>query len=204
MPDIPPQTGRTAALVLVLAVASGCGLSIGPFGAGPGPATAGATSDAGAQVVEDPDAVDASDTGPATGATEVLLQQGQALLIAGRHAEAVPPLEAYLVVGENPAHRLAANWSLALVFLLPDSPVRDTRRATPLLERIVDEHPASIEAVHARLLKGLLGDLAQSRNTVDEQRRTIGELNQMVEQLKQIDLNRRPGGGGAGIPPFPR
>jgi hypothetical protein len=193
---------RRAAASVVLAMAtSACGFGPSPFGGSVPPASDQVEVESGPAVEDD---AQGPGEAPRNGAAESLLDQGQALLIAGRHAEAVPPLEAYLVVGEHEPHRLAANWSLALVFLLPDSPVRDERRAGPLLERIGQEHPASIEAVHARLLRGLLGDLSRSRATIEEQRRSITELNQLVEQLKQIDLSRRPGGGGLGIPPRPR
>jgi hypothetical protein len=192
---------RAAAVVAFTLATTACGFGPGPFRGPVAPPADEAGRESGTAVHdhEAPGPIASARNGGAAS----LLEQGQALLIAGRHAEAVPPLEAYLVVGEHEPHRLAANWSLALVFLLPDSPVRDERRAAPLLDRIVEEHPASIEAVHARLLRGLLGDLSRSRATVEEQRRSISELNQLVEQLKQIDLSRRSGGGGIGIPPRP-
>ena len=197
MPDrLPSPSSRpTRGLLLAGGVAcalllSGCGLrgSGGEAQAAASPgAAAGSTPPGSAEAAPPPRA-------------EVLLEQGEALLIAGRHAEAIPALEAYLVVGEVPEHRLSASWALALAHLHPENPRRDPARARFFLGQIREEHPGTLQAVHATLLEGMVRDLSRTRATVEEQQRVIAELNQTVEQLKQIDLNRRPGGGGGGVP----
>ncbi len=133
---------------------------------------------------------------PPSPPAEALLEQGRALLVAGRYAEAVPALETYLVFGDHPRHRVEAAWTLAMVYLLPESPVRSQTQALPLLEQIIEAHPGTVEALQAAWLRGLLQDQGRQRTTIQEQERNIRELNELVEQLKRIDLNRRPPGGG--------
>jgi hypothetical protein len=53
-----------------------------------------------------------------------------------------------------------------------------------------------MEALQAAWLQGVLREGDRSRSTLEEQGQTIRELNELVEQLKRIDLNRRPPGGG--------
>jgi hypothetical protein len=129
---------------------------------------------------------------------EALLEQGRAMVVAGRFAEAVPILEAYLVFGDHPEHRVQAAWTLAMVYLLPESPMRSQSRALPLLAQIVESHPGTVEALQAGWLRGLLQEQARQRTTMQEQEQSLRELNDLVEQLKRIDLNRRPPGGGGG------
>jgi hypothetical protein len=219
MPDLPvsplgrghPLRGsllRLPALLGVGLLVTGCGLGFQWTGLSGGSDEAHGASAPASEVDEGSTSTRASegaDSGPESAPpAETLLAQGQALLIAGRHAEAVPALEAYLVVGTQSEHRLHATWALALLHLIPESPVRDQGKALPYLDRVRAEHPASIEAVTAGLLQGMIRDLARSRATVNEQEATIDELNKLVEQLKQIDLNRRSGGRDtSGWPPRP-
>ncbi|TVP50057.1 MAG: hypothetical protein EA350_01050 [Gemmatimonadales bacterium] len=126
----------------------------------------------------------------------MLLDQGHALLVAGRFEEAVAAFETYLVFGENPAHRRTATWSLAMVYLLPTSPLHSQTRALALLRTLEDGHPRSLEAMQAGWIRTVIQEGTRNRSTIQEHERTIRELNELVEQLKQIDLNRRPPGGG--------
>ncbi|CAN5720575.1 hypothetical protein BH23GEM11_BH23GEM11_05870 [soil metagenome] len=128
--------------------------------------------------------------------TEMLLEQGHALLVAGRYEEAVAAFETYLVFGEQPDHRRSATWSLALVYLLPTSPLRSQPRALALLDSLAEAHPGSLEAIQAGWIRTVLQESARNRSALQEHERTIRDLNVLVEQLKQIDLNRRPPGGG--------
>lgn len=134
----------------------------------------------------------------------VLLVEGRALFVAGRHEEAAGAFEAYLLFGREAGHRAEAAWNLALLHLLPASPVRSPSRAMALLEGIVEQHPGSVEALQARWVQGLLDENTRQRTTLQEQARSLRELNELVEQLKRIDLNRRPPGGGGSSPPPPR
>ncbi len=183
MPDFrgAPHLARLLLLGLVSVTLAGCGLRSGSGGDAPAPVPA------------DGVAPEEEELRP-----EALVEQGQALMIAGRHQEAIAPLETYLVFGDDPRHRLDAAWTLALVFLLADPPVRSTERATPLLERIRKEHPGTVHALQAGWIETLLRDLSRARATVQEQERTIRELNALVEEMKRIDLSRRTGGGGGG------
>jgi len=128
-------------------------------------------------------------------ASEALLEQGQALLLAGRFEEAVSALETFLIFGENPEHRREAAWALALVHLLPNSPLRQPARALMLLAEIGEGYPGTLEALQATWLQAVLREGERDRTTLREQEQTIRELNELVEQLKRIDLNRRPPGG---------
>jgi hypothetical protein len=131
---------------------------------------------------------------PEVGATP-LLYEAERRMGAGEIERAVEAYETYLAFGgsENGAER--ALWGLALAYLLPDSPVRNRERATSLLERLLERHPESVEATQARWVQQVLQDLSQTRAVAEERERTIRQLNETVEQLKQIDLNRRPVSG---------
>jgi hypothetical protein len=192
MPDVAggPPLARLLVLALVSMTVAGCGLRPAGSEAAPVPVAA---------PVEE-----AEEEEPLR--PEALVEQGQALMIAGRHEEAIAPLETYLVFGDDPRHRLDAAWALALVFLVADPPIRSTERAAPLLERIREEHPGTVHALQAGWIQTLLRDLSLSRATVQEHERTIRELNALVEEMKRIDLSRRTGGGGGGggTEPLPR
>lgn len=193
MPDPRACLPRSASRILALSamiLLPGCGLRA----TSPGPVAAPGGSES---------AVEASTAGtaelagsPTPPATEALLEQGQALLLAGRFEEAVSALETYLVFGEEPEHRREAAWALALVHLLPQSPLRQPARALSLLAEIEEGHPGTLEALQATWLQAVLREGDRDRSTLQEQEQTIRELNELVEQLKRIDLNRRPPGGG--------
>lgn len=88
----------------------------------------------------------------------------------------------------------AALWGLAMVFLLPESPIQDRERGTDALERLTEEFGTSVPGAQARWLLGLLAELEQVRTQVAQQEDLLRQLNETVEQLKRIDLNRRPAG----------
>jgi hypothetical protein len=193
MPDFPASSRLRACSIATLVAAvlvSGCGIRSSAAGEASAPGSH-ASSDAaesesgsyGASSYEAP-------------ATEVLLDQGHALLVAGRYDEAVAAFETYLVFGENPDHRRAATWSLALVYLLPTSPLQSQPRALALMATLEEAHAGSLEAMQAGWVRALLQESARNRSAIAGHERTIRELNELVEQLKQIDLNRRPPGGG--------
>jgi hypothetical protein len=133
----------------------------------------------------------------ASPATEALLEQGKALLLAGRFEEAVSALETYLVFGEEPEHRREAAWSLALVHLLPHEPPPATRPGPqpPCRDRGRASGDAGGPPGHLAS-GGASGGGPGTGVHLQEQEQTIRELNELVEQLKRIDLNRRPPGGG--------
>lgn len=140
---------------------------------------------------------------PETGA-EALLREAEARLGKGDVEEAVKAFETYLAfdVRENGTHR--ALWGLALAHLLPDTPVENPERASRLLERLQEQHPLTVEALQARWIRSMLDDLSRARLVAQERERTIRQLNETLEQLRQIDLNRRPGGGPRPADTLPR
>jgi len=194
MPDSlacsPLRAGSIAVLAAAVLLLSGCGLRSSAAGESPASVDPEGTASG----------AEASETSPGyeEPATEILLEQGRALLVAGRHEEAVAAFETYLVFGEDPEHRRSATWSLALVYLLPTSPLRSQPRALALLATLEEGHPGSLEAMQAGWIRAMLQEGARNRSAIQEHERTIRELNELVEQLKQIDLNRRPPGGGGG------
>ena len=194
MPEPRTCLSRSASSITVLAalvILAGCGLRT----TSPGPLVVPGASEVPVEATMDGSAP--SDASPESDpASEALLEQGQALLLAGRFEEAVSALETYLVFGEHPEHRREAAWSLALVHLLPNSPLRQPARALTLLAEIEEGYPGTMEALQAAWLQAVLREGERNRSTLEEQGQTIRELNELVEQLKRIDLNRRPPGGG--------
>jgi hypothetical protein len=194
MPDPRTCLPRSASRILALSamiLLAGCGLRATSPGAVVVPE--GSVPSAEASTAE---IAELEGSPGATPATEALLEQGKALLLAGRFEEAVSALETYLVFGEEPEHRREAAWSLALVHLLPQSPLRQPARALSLLAEIEEGYPGTLEALQATWLHAMLREGDRNRSRVQEQEQTIRELNELVEQLKRIDLNRRPPGGG--------
>jgi len=94
---------------------------------------------------------------------------------------------------EIPAElRARALWHLGLLHLLAEGQDRDEEQALSLLTRLSEEYPATPEGVQARWLRTVLQDLEGARRRGAEQEQRIRELNETVEQLRRIDLNRRP------------
>jgi tetratricopeptide (TPR) repeat protein len=193
MPDPCASFPRRASRILVFAALiplAGCGLRMTSPGGDVVPETPEPSG--GAEVAGSTDA----DPPPGRiSASEALVEQGQALLVAGRFEEAVAALETYLVFGEEPSHRREAAWSLALAHLLPQSPLRRPQRALVLLAEIEEGYPGTVEALQAAWLQTVLREASRNQSTLQDQQQTIQELQELVEQLKRIDLNRRPPGG---------
>jgi len=90
-----------------------------------------------------------------------------------------------------------ALWGLAMVFLLPESPIQDQERGTETLERLTEEFGTSVHGAQARWILGILAELEQVQTQVAQQEDLLRQLNETVEQLKRIDLNRRPAGSSS-------
>lgn len=72
-----------------------------------------------------------------------------------------------------------------LVYALPHSPARDLGRALELLRSYLEMRPEGERAEEARRLVPLLEEVAGLR-------RRIAELQDQLEQLKAVDLERTP------------
>ncbi len=101
-----------------------------------------------------------------------------------------------------------ALWGLAMIHILPESPIQNRDRALGLLDRLVTEHATSVRGAQARWLLSTLEELEAARTQVSQQQALVQQLTETVEQLRRIDLNRRPTGGGTRpdtlpLPPSP-
>jgi hypothetical protein len=133
--------------------------------------------------------------------TEEILAEGTAYLAIGDHSASRARFQYVLDRWEEedgngvaiPAElRARALWHLGLLHLLAEGQERDEEQALSLLTRLSEEYPATPEGVQARWLRTLLQDLEGARRRGAEQEQRIRELNETVEQLRRIDLNRRP------------
>lgn len=118
----------------------------------------------------------------------------------GRYETARNLLTRYLE-GENGAdletERARAIWGLAMVHLTPESPTHDPERGKSLLDQLSHEFPGTTWSTQARWAHGLLAELERVRTEAAEQEVLLRQLTETVEQLRRIDLNRRPTGGAA-------
>lgn len=133
---------------------------------------------------------------------ELLLEQATAHFEAGRLQQAANLNRQLLEMEGVPStRRERALWSQAMIHLLPESPLHDPSRARTNLTRLGNEHGESVRGQQARWLLGLLDEMDQLRGQMAEQTELLEQLTETVEQLRRIDLNRRPSsGGGPGRP----
>ena len=135
---------------------------------------------------------------------EALLDLATIHLEAGRLDEAAGlKRRALAMEGVPAARRQQALWSLAMIHLLPESPLHDVDQARSDLTRLEAEHGDSVPGQQARWLLGLLNELDRTRTDLAEQAEVVEQLRETVEQLRRIDLNRRPSGGGPVRPDSP-
>lgn len=193
LPDeLLPGPGRKwFALLGILLLGSGCAWTRAePEPTPPPPAASPATSP------EEP-----PPPAPLRDRTEEILAEGRAYLAVGdlaasraRFQYVLDRWEAEDASGDEvpPDLRAQALWHLALIHLLPDGSDRDEDQALSILTRLAEEYPATPEGVQARWVRAVLEDLEGARRRGAEQEQRIRELNETVEQLRRIDLNRRP------------
>ena len=123
-----------------------------------------------------------------------LLLDGERLLAEGDAPGAVEAFQAYLAFGGSEDGSARALWGLALAYLAPDDETHDAERGLRVLGSLAEEHPSTLQGRQASWLHGLVIELDQSRAIAQEQEQIIEQLREMVEQLRRIDLDRRPGG----------
>lgn len=182
-----PRTVWSGALTAALALAAG-GCSLGG-GAPPEEPTPPPAQEEAAEPEPSADQ-GSSDTDEAA----ELLTRAEAHFEAGRFREAESLFVRYLespdAGGDGRTDR--ALWGLAMVNLLPESPIRDRDRAMVALDRLAETHGETVRGAQARWVRSLLAELESIRSQVDAQERLLLQLTETVEQLKRIDLNRRP------------
>jgi hypothetical protein len=185
----PRPVGFSAACLVVLALGTGCGTSIRGEAEPEPPAPL--PSPPVVVVEQDPPP-------PPPDRTEEILAEGAAYLAIGDFATSRSRLEYVLDRSEEagngvrPELRARALWHLGILHLVQDGSERDEDRALSILTRLTEEYPATAEGVQARWLRGILEELDGARRRTVEQEQRIQELNDTVEQLRRIDLNRRP------------
>lgn len=84
----------------------------------------------------------------------------------------------------------------ALVYALPGSPARDPARGRELLRSYLEAWPEGSRTVEARSLLALLEEMERLRSRV-------AGLQEQLERLKEIDLERAPSDSSGGPGPDP-
>lgn len=127
--------------------------------------------------------------------------------LAGHYEDAAYAYETYLEANSAPLAGPPGNaarsgwalWELALLHLLPDTPVQDREAGAKFLERLEEEHPGTVQAVQAAWVRETLGALEEAREVaarragvIEELEEKVEELEAMVEQLRRLHLDRRP------------
>lgn len=132
--------------------------------------------------------------GPSGSEPRSLLEEAEARFEAGDYRAAESLFVQYLESRQpdRDGQTDRALWGLAMVNLLPESPIRDRERALVALDRLVEAHGGTVRGAQARWVRSLLQELEQIQTQVDAQERLLLQLTETVEQLRRIDLNRRP------------
>ncbi len=131
--------------------------------------------------------------------TDLRLSRAQALLAAGAHQEAamrfIQVLDLSGRLDQSAAEdKIEALWGLALIRLDPDSPVYNRERGVALLEILRGGFPNTLAAVQAAWAQSLLEEVERLQLEAERQEQHLIELNQALDRLRQIDLERRPAG----------
>jgi hypothetical protein len=98
--------------------------------------------------------------------------------------------------GKPPPGVDRALWGVAILHLLPEADLYDQERAVEALDRLADEYGDTVRGMQAAWIRGILRELDQVRAQANQQEELLRQLTETVEQLKRIDLNRRPTGSG--------
>jgi hypothetical protein len=132
-----------------------------------------------------------------------LLEAGETHLREGRYTEAERSLIRFLESDgtSDPVATERALWSLALVHLVPESPLRNRENALVALRQIEEAEDDAIAQLKVRWIRSILEEVDTLRRQAAEQQALLTQLIETVEQLKRIDLNRRPTGPPPPPPP---
>lgn len=144
----------------------------------------------------DPEEANANGRSP----NPLVLEEAEIHFAEGRYRTAAALFERYLTedrhVGGVEGEDDRALWGLAMLHLLPESPLHDREEAMAMLDRLVTEHGESRWGIQARWTRDVLQELDDVRGQAARQEALLRQLTETVEQLRQIDLNRRPTGSG--------
>ncbi|TVP74565.1 MAG: hypothetical protein EA352_10510 [Gemmatimonadales bacterium] len=128
--------------------------------------------------------------------TEALLRQDALdFLDAGDLEAAAESWEAFLAFRGMEPGAEEALWWLAVLHILPDSPIQAPDEGQARLAALAERFPETMEGQQARLIILLMTELEESRRAAQDQAERLEELARTMEELRRIDLNRRPGGG---------
>jgi len=132
-----------------------------------------------------------------------LLEAGETHLREGRYIEAERSLIRFLESdgSSDPTATERALWSLALVHLAPESPLQNREHALVALRQIEEVEEDAIAQLKVRWIRSILEEVDTLRRQATEQQALLAQLIETVEQLKRIDLNRRPTGPPPPPPP---
>jgi signal transduction histidine kinase len=183
-------SGRRLVLIPTVIALSGCASLPGMGGEAPSPpdVVPVATSD---EVV-----LDEEEAGPPVVSATARLARGWDLLDHGEFEEAREQFDAILGLDVDSDEHAEALWGLALVHLLPGSSLNDAESAVAYLDLVEEAARPGPLLVQVRWAREMMAEVAELRRLSGERQARIQELNETLEMLRRIDLDRRPSGGG--------
>ncbi len=108
------------------------------------------------------------------------------------YAKAAEAYEEYLRADPSGPNQDRVLFRLGLAYSLPESPARDLPRAIRTFRRLIASFPQSPYKGEADLILALQAAADKLRVDVRERDDRIRALNNELEQLKRIDMQRRP------------
>ena len=119
---------------------------------------------------------------------------GERAFAAGDYLRAIEAYTAYLREMPDGSEADRVLFRLAMVYALPESPVRETTRSVQLLEDLVREHPDSLFRPPAEVLLLQQRELAIERSEVERLRGDLGRRETQIQDLSQeLDRTRQAG-----------
>lgn len=123
---------------------------------------------------------------------QLRLSTAWSFLAGGDYEDAYEQFQSVIEEEDLPDVRGEAVWGMALVHLLPQSPLRDPEWAGTLLDYLQRQYPDRPLGIQAAWAQGMLDDLDEVRGMVTEQEEALQQLTDTVDRLRSIDLNRSP------------
>lgn len=123
------------------------------------------------------------------------LETADDLFRRGELAAATGAYEEFLAAGVG----RGADWALfqlVILYASDDNPLADEARARERQERLGSEFPESPWGPYADRYLALCGEIARLQRDRGKLGRELESLRQQLEQLKRIDLERKPPGSG--------
>jgi hypothetical protein len=117
-------------------------------------------------------------------------------------AEAEGEFEAALRLGAEGEAMAEAHWGLAVIYLSPSSTLRDDAKALTHLDIVEHEAPNGLVRAQAEWARQTIQATMGLRAEIQRREEMIRQLNETLESLRRIDLDRRPS-GGASLPSAP-